>query len=101
MARFTIRLADAPSDVLAYLVDHDDLSRGLTRRQLTEALSLEQPDQPITEAQVGSALRLLHDLRFARTVPHGDAPELRWTATTEGREVIAAARAGEVGDHVG
>lgn len=76
----TVQLADAPTDVLVYLVDHGPG----TIRDIAHAVA--PPDHPMPGTVTKSALGLL--LRF--DCVQSDAGV--WSATDAGREAVRAAR---------
>jgi Fe2+ or Zn2+ uptake regulation protein len=82
---FTVRLAEAPADVLEVLADHDG-----TLDPAAVHAAIEHPDA--TEIQVRNALSLLRDLGLASQTFDRDSRTL-WAATDDGRTTIQRARA--------
>jgi hypothetical protein len=81
-------LADAPTDVLVHLVDHGPCSRGEVERAVAPA------GVAGTVATVAAALSLLTEMGWAEvTVPVERPGPYLWSATAEGREAVARARA--------
>ena len=75
-----VTLADAPTDVLVYLVDHS-----ATVPEIARAVAPRDADSPL--ASVANALRLLREIGYAQL-----GPELVWTVTDAGRAAVDAAR---------
>lgn len=93
--KLTVTLAEAPSDVLAFLVDNPG---GVTRETVVTAMigrvGLDELDREDITRITAQALRLLHELKFAGTSGGGES-RLLWHTTRDGREAIGDARAAE------